>query len=183
MRPATLGQLTSIFLRIGNLTFGGGEPTMAALQRDLATRRGWLTAEQYTLAYSLARLTPGTNILAFCAGAAWSILGWRGAVAAVVAATIPSAVLVVLLTGLLGTWGSRPFTATILASVLAAAVGLMLASAWLLAGPEFKPGSWLRAVLLVAGSFLASWNFSFTPIQILGVAALIGYLWRPRAEE
>ncbi len=183
MRPATLSQLTAIFLRIGNLTFGGGEPTMAALQRDLVTRRGWLTTEQYALAYSLARVTPGTNILAFAAGVAWTILGWPGALASVVAATVPSAVIVVLLTGLLGAWNNHPFTAVILSAILAAAVGLMLASAWQLARPQVKRATWPRAVLFVAGSFLAAWKFSFSPIQILGLAALIGYLWNPRAAE
>src|SRR5579872_3489231 len=56
-----------IFLRVGNLTFGGGDPTMAALQSELVHTRGWLTAEQYALIYGLARITPGTNLLAFSA--------------------------------------------------------------------------------------------------------------------
>ncbi|MEO7142873.1 MAG: chromate transporter [Bryobacteraceae bacterium] len=179
MRNGRLAQLTAIFLRIGNLTFGGGEPTMAALQRELVTKREWLTPEQYALAYSLARITPGTNILAFCAGAAWAVLGWPGAIAAVIAATVPCAVVVVLLTRVLGAWANDQFAGSILAAVLAAAVGLMLASAWLLARPQLKRTPWWWAALLVMASFLAAWKLAFSPIQILGVAALLGFLWSP----
>ncbi|HLJ16853.1 MAG TPA: chromate transporter [Bryobacteraceae bacterium] len=183
MREATLGRLASIFLRIGNLTFGGGEPTIAALQRELVTKREWLTPEQYALAYSLARITPGTNILAFCAGIAWAILGWRGALACVVAATVPSAILVVLLTRVLGAWANDPFASTILSAILAAAVGLMLASAWLLVRPQLKRAAWPRAVALVAVSFLASWKLGLSPIVVLGLGALIGFLWHPGGEK
>jgi len=55
MPPASLKRLTWIFLRVGNLTFGGGDPTMAALQSELVVTRRWLSAEQYALIYGLAR--------------------------------------------------------------------------------------------------------------------------------
>lgn len=183
LREATLGRVTAIFLRIGNLTFGGGEPTIAALQRELVTSRKWLTPEQYALAYSLARITPGTNVLAFCAGIAWSMLGWRGAVACLVAGTVPSAVIVVLLTRMLDASGHHPFAATVLLAVLAAAVGLMLASAWLLIRPQLNVSAWPRAVVLVVGSFLASWKLGFSPIVVLALGALVGFLWHPRGAK
>jgi chromate transport protein ChrA len=39
----SLARLSLIFLRISNLTMGGGDPTMAALERELVERRRWLT--------------------------------------------------------------------------------------------------------------------------------------------
>src|ERR1700694_3001275 len=93
-----LTELAGVFLRIGNTTIGGGEPTVAAFQRELG-RRGWLLPEQFGLAYALARLTPGTNMLAFCAAAGWYALGGAGSVAGGGAVTVPSSVLVVWLTG------------------------------------------------------------------------------------
>ena len=98
MRPVTVREFVSIFLRDGTFTFGGGDPAMAALHNDLTRQRGWLSEDDNGLFYALARLTPGTNILAFCAAAGWRLLGWMGAVLAVSAATIPSAFLVIWLT-------------------------------------------------------------------------------------
>src|SRR5258708_31517289 len=83
--------MSLLFLRVANLTFGGGDPTMAALQRELVVTRGWMTAESYGLIYSLARATPGTNVLAFCAGVGWQLARFRGAIAAVFSASIPCA--------------------------------------------------------------------------------------------
>jgi chromate transporter len=180
LRKATLGRLTAIFLRIGNLTFGGGEPTIAALQRELVTSREWLAPEQYALAYSLARITPGTNVLAFCAGIAWSMLGWRGAAACLVAGTVPSAAIVVVLTRMLGVSAHYAMANIVLLAVLASAVGLMLASAWLLVRPQIKWTAWPRTVVLVTGSFLASWKLGLSPIVVLALGALIGFLWHPR---
>src|SRR5215470_14628742 len=98
MPAVSLKQLTWIFLRVGNLTFGGGDPSMAALQSELVTTRRWLDEEQYALIYGLARITPGTNLVAFSAAAAWRIMGWSAALLAVLAMTAPPSVVVVLLT-------------------------------------------------------------------------------------
>src|SRR4051812_48077548 len=82
---ASLRELTAIYFRIGNTTFGGGVPTIAALQRELVDRKGWLSHEEYGLAFALARVTPGTNILAFVAATGAQILGLAGAMAGMLA--------------------------------------------------------------------------------------------------
>ncbi len=104
MPAPTLRKLTGVFLRIGNTTFGGGLPTIAALQRELVEQHVWLSPEDYALAFSLARITPGTNVIAFCAAAGARIMGVRGALAGVLAETAPSAVLAVLMTQGYETW-------------------------------------------------------------------------------
>jgi chromate transporter len=172
-----LQSLAMLFLRVGNLTFGGGDAITALLQRELVHRRGWLTLDQYGLAQSLARVTPGTGILAFCAATAWMLGRWAGAVTAVLAVSVPSAVLVVLLTvGFTSLSGSTLALAT-LAAILASAVGMMWAAAWLLVIPQLRYVTWLRTAVLVVGSFLALSHWGVSPIQVLAAAALIGFFW------
>jgi len=172
----TLRSLAMLFLRVGNLTFGGGDAITALLQRELVQRREWLTLDQYGLAQSLARVTPGTGILAFCAATAWMLRRWMGAVAAVLAVSVPSSLVVVLLSwGFTSLSGSAPALAT-LAAVLAAAVGMMWAAAWLLVRPYLRT-SWLRTVALVAAGFAALSTSVMSPIQVLAAAALTGFLW------
>src|SRR5258708_33933769 len=108
MATPTLARLTGAFLRVGNTTFGGGPPTMAALQREFVDRRKWLSPEDYALAFSLARVTPGTNIIAFCAGTGAQILGIWGALAGVFSETLPSAALAVLMTQGYDSWRTNP---------------------------------------------------------------------------
>jgi chromate transporter len=178
MDSPRLRQVALIYLRIGNLTFGGGDPTIAALQRELVDRKQWLGPEQFALVFSLARLTPGTNLLAFCAGAAWYLLGWRGAIAAVAAATVPSSILAVWLTSLFTAGRAHPATSAAINGTLAAAVGMMMASAFLLAKPRFHPGNWARPLVLITVPAILLVFFDFSPIAALGVTALAGLLWR-----
>lgn len=145
---------------------------MAMLQRELI-RREWITREDFALAYSLARVTPGTNILAFCAATGARILGFAGALAAVLAVTLPSAILAVLLTRGFETWQTHPWAMAALAGTVAAVSGMMWASVWSLV----KPYLGLRAVLFTGGAFLAAWKFHVTPVPVILVAALAGYLW------
>ncbi len=178
MHRLSLGRLSLIYLRIGNLTFGGGDPTMAALYSELVVTNRWLSHEQYGLVYGLARVTPGTNVLAFCAGTGWLLLGWPGAVAAVLAATVPSAILVLLLTAGYESWKSNPLAMAAIAGDLAAAVGMMATSAWQLLRPHLAHGRWLRGLTVFAGSVILSFYVGLSPIPVLGLAALVGFLWR-----
>jgi chromate transporter len=169
--------LAALYLRAGNLTFGGGDVITATLQREMVHARRWLTPDQYGLAQSLAKITPGTGILAFCAATAWMLRGWAGAVVAVLAASIPSAAFVLLLTwGFTSVSGSGPGR-LVLAAVLAAAVGMMWAAAWLIVRPQLRSATWLRTVVLVVGAFVALAQWSISPIQVLAVAALVGAVW------
>ncbi len=172
MTKPSLASLTALYFKIGNTTFGGGDPTMALLQRELIAR-GWITRGDFALAYSLARVTPGTNVLAFSAGTGARALGLIGAIAAVLAVTLPSAILVVFLTHGFETWTKHPWALAAIAGTVAAVSGMMWASVWLLV----KPYLGLRALLFAGGAFLAAWKFHVTPVPIILVAALVGYFW------
>lgn len=131
MNKPSLTSLTLLYLKIGNTTFGGGDPTIALLQREL-TGREWITREDFALAYSLARVTPGTNVLAFCAATGARVLGLGGALAAVLVVTLPSAVLAVLLTRGFETWRTHPLAMAAIGGTVASVSGMMWASVWIL---------------------------------------------------
>ncbi len=174
MKPS-LASLTNLYLKIGNTTFGGGDPTMALLQRELIFRK-WITQEDFALAYSLARVTPGTNVLAFCAATGARVLGLAGAFAAVLAVTLPSAILAVLLTRGFEAWRTNAWAMAAVGGTVAAVSGMMWASVWSLVKPYL---GW-RALLFTGGAFLAAWKFHVTPVPVILVAALAGYFWVDR---
>jgi chromate transporter len=179
MGNASLAPVTRAFLRIGNTTFGGGDTTQAALQREFVDRQGWITQEDYAIAFSLARITPGTNVVAFCAAVGARVAGWRGALAGVLAETAPSAAIAVLITWGYQAWRGNSWVLAAIAGASAAVAGMMFASVWLLVRPHLKsrPRA-LRAVLFFAAAFIAAWKFRVTPLPIIGAAALTGFLWK-----
>jgi len=176
-----LSELGRLFLREGNMTFGGGVPTVAALQRELVTNRGWMDQAQYSLCYVLSRVTPGTNLLAFCTAAGWLLRGWRGAVVALLAGSIPSSLQVALLTGGFDAWSSRPLVQTGIDAVLASSVGILLASFWLLVKPHLKRGHRLESGAVVAGSILLSMYAGMTPVAVLALAGVAGLFMKDGA--
>lgn len=66
-RPSR-GAITDVFACYGNFTLGGGSATVAVIHREIVGKRAWVTPDDFGLCFALARLTPGTNVLAFCTG-------------------------------------------------------------------------------------------------------------------
>ena len=77
------------FFRIGNTTFGGGFITMIVLGREFVEKLRWLKPGEYDVAFSLSRVTPGTNMIAFCAATGFQLAGWAGGILAVLAVVLP----------------------------------------------------------------------------------------------
>jgi chromate transporter len=175
MRRPTLPGVSRLFFRVGVTVFGGGDPTIAILQREFY-RRDWLTPEKFAIAFGLARLTPGTNVLAFCAAAGWYMVGLAGALAAVLAITIPAAVLVVWLTRAYDLTTHSRLALSVANALLAAAVGTMIGAALLLVRTQCKPGRWIKPVVISIGAFLLAFA-KLTPLQVIGAAALVGFFW------
>jgi chromate transporter len=181
-RP-TLAQLTGVFFKVGNTTFGGGPPTMAALQREFVELHHWLSNEEYGLSFALARLTPGTNVMAFCAATGWQILGWAGAFAGALA------VMAVIITVGYETWRSNALALAAINGTVAGVAGMMLATVYLLVKPHtagFRgPGfqKTLRAIVISGGAFLLLWKFKWSPLQIIAIVAVVGLLWQDSADR
>ncbi len=78
-----------VFVRYANFSLGGGSATVAVMHRELLDKRRWVSSDNFILCFALARLTPGTNLRAFCTGVGWLLRRLPGAVVALLAASIP----------------------------------------------------------------------------------------------
>jgi chromate transporter len=151
---------------------------MAAIQAEIVTARQWLSLEKYATVFALARITPGTNLLAVCAGTGWEILGWPGAIAAVLATNVPGGIAVMMLTqGYDAARTNRPAMAAV-AAMLAAAVGIMGMAGWELLAPYFNRRQRISTAVIAGAALLLLSVFAMPPIAILGLAAAIGLVWR-----
>jgi chromate transporter len=178
----TLAEIASVFARYANTTFGGGNATIAVLKEQILTRRHWIGEEEFDLNYALSRLTPGTNLLAFCTAAGWTARRWLGAVVALLASSLPCSVLAVVMTAFyVELHGSALFQAA-LRGALAAAVAIMAATAWLFAEPHVKAAP-RKALVVVPCAAALSLGARFSPIAILLLAAVAGLLWPVKASK
>jgi len=178
MERVSLSRLFLFVARLANTTFGGGEVTMAAVYREIVPERQWVSVDQYATCYALSRITPGTNLLAFFAGLGWQLGKWPGALAAVLAASVPPAIILMLLTRSYELVLASPRAMAALAGILAASVGMLATAGFSMLRPYFTRKRLAHAVVLGGGSILLAISSKASPVQILGLAAVIGLLWR-----
>jgi chromate transporter len=172
-----LRSLTWIFTRDVICTVGGGNVSMELLRRSLTSRR-WIDESTHGLLIAVSRLTPGTNILAYCAAAGWRLHGWRGTLAAVIGASLPAALIIFGLAATLGSLDRYAIVRAILSVGMLAAAWLVLVSAWALLRPYVKSPRWRRALVIVAIA-AALYLIGWTPVRVLLVSAIAGALLPP----
>ncbi|HMG23437.1 MAG TPA: chromate transporter [Kofleriaceae bacterium] len=173
-----------MFARHANTTFGGGSATIAVLRQQILARRAWISEAEFDLSYALSRLTPGTNLLAFCTAAGWTARRWRGALVALLAASLPCSVLAVLVTAFYAELHGNPLFQSALRGALAAAVAVMVSTAWVFAEPHVKAAP-RKALLVVPCAIALSLAGHRSPVEILLLAAVAGLAWpaKPQPAE
>ena len=121
------------------------------------------------------RLTPGTNILAYCVGLGWRLQGLAGSVIALAAASVPAALLLGGITAALGRIDQYRIVQALLGLGMLVAVGLVLSSAWHLWRPYLTRNAVVNAAIIGSATAVLM-LFDVTPVRILLVSAAIGAL-------
>ena len=176
-----LADIASIFARYGNLTFGGGSATIGVLQHEIETKRLWINRDQFHLCYGLSRVTPGTNLLAFCTAVGWLTRGWIGAFIALLAASLPCSVIAIAVTAAFEIWTGNAWVKIALHGALAAAIGIIFYTCWHLTRSNLRNSNWIRVALVFMGAVVLQFVFAIPPIRVLLIAAVIGAAWPIKA--
>jgi len=172
----TLRQIAGVFARNANLTLGGGSATTAVLYREIVEKRQWVDSDRFTLCFALARLAPGTNLLAFCTAVGWVLRRLPGAVVALLTASIPCTLLVVAITVLFSRWQENSLVQAAIHGAVAVAVSITVKTCWTIAKPHFKAGTRVRVALIAVTAFTLHLWLGLPAIQVLLLAAAVGFL-------
>lgn len=175
MSQPSLKHIADVFARYANLTLGGGSATTAVIHGEIVSKRHWVSEEQFALSFALGRLTPGTNLLAFCVGIGWILRRWAGAIVALLAASVPCTLVVVVITVMFARWQENPCVQAAIKGAIAAAVAVTVKTVWTIAHPHFRPGNRIRVVLIGATAFALHAFAGISPIDVLLLAVVVGY--------
>lgn len=94
-KPPTLGAIFVVFLVIGLTAFGGG--ASAHIHNAIVHKKGWVDEKPFLEGMTVARIVPGTNVSNLAAFVGALLVGYRGALVAVIAVNVPGVVAVVAL--------------------------------------------------------------------------------------
>jgi len=175
-RRPSVGSIARVFARLGSTVFGGGTATIAILEEEIVERQHWLDRRETHLAFAVSRLTPGTNMLAFCTGVGWLMRRSVGAVVALVSVSVPCSVLAAALTAFYASWTQHALAQFALRGALASAVAIMVSSCWTLVRPLLRSPYRGRVVLLFIGAFALAIR-GVAPLRVLALSAVLGALW------
>jgi chromate transporter len=155
-----------------NRTLGGGLASMELLRRTFIAN-GSLNDEGNAGLIAVSRLTPGTNILAYCVALGWSLYRWEGSVAALAAASVPASLVICVLTMALVRVHEHAVVQMLLAIGVLIATLLVFSSAWSLLRPYLRRPAMAR-VSIVAIAASAMLVADVTPVRILLLSAALG---------
>jgi len=169
-------RLVDSFYRAGALVFGGGHVVLPLLQAEVVDT-GWVDRDTFLAGYGAAQAVPGP-LFTFAAylGASMQVSpsGLTGALVALIAIFLPSALLVV---GGLPFWNvlrSAPRAQRAIAGVNAAVVGLLAAAFY---DPVFTQGvSSPVTMAIAAGSFVALAAWAIPAWAVVVAAGLLGFI-------
>ena len=179
----SLPEFTGVIFRAANFTVGGGGPAVAILLREMVHKRRWMSEQGYAICFALARVTPGTNMIAFYTATGWLVKRWRGAIAALIAGSLPCCLFAALVTVGFERISENRWVQAAMDGALAASVGLLLATFWLLVRPYLKKRDWKSGSVIVVASIVLSMYVGLSPVTVLILAALVGALFKPSAPE
>jgi len=166
-----LGSIAAIFGQLSLLAFGGGNTILPEMQRQVVEVHRWMSASDFTSLFALAQAAPGPNLMIV------TLLGWRlaglpGALVATFCQFTPSALVTGLAVAAWQRFHTSGWRRLIAAGLVPITVGLVAASATVIARSADK--SWFFAALtaLVAGVTLTTRTH---PLCLLAFGALYGW--------
>ena len=162
----TMLELLRVFTLLSLSAFGGGNVLIPEIQRQAVAVHAWLSAREFTEAFALSRAAPGPSTL-FVLLIGWRAAGGPGAAAAVLAMFLPGAALMQCACAALARWGRLPLVGRVVAAFRPVTVGLLLASAAVMAKTTVVDAPTGAIALLAA----AGATFTRAPLPALLLAA------------
>ncbi len=175
----SLGQIFAVFFKAG-CAFGGGLGVLGLLQEQLVTLRRILPDKELITLWSIGRIMPSGTMTAVAVAVGHRLGGFRGTVVALVAMILPGFICVVVLTIAYGWLAHGPVLDYIDATLLPAALGVVVVSAVRLGRPIFHPSRDL--VFAVISCVLAALPSVSPAIVILAGGVAGAFLLRGQEE-
>ncbi|MGX9354191.1 chromate efflux transporter [Roseobacteraceae bacterium S113] len=175
----TSAELTSVFARIGVLSFGGPAAQIGLLQRETVDSRGWIDEASFLRGLSFCMMLPGPEAMQLATYIGWRIQGIRGGLIAGGLFVLPGAMVIAALSALYISFGTVPAVQTAFVGIQAAVLAVVSAAVIRLARKALNgPG----AIFLACLAFIALFALSVPFPAVIAAAALWG-LSRPVAPD
>ncbi len=163
--------LISTFALMSLFAVGGANAAIPEIQRIAVDIHHWMSAKQFADIYALSQLSPGPNVLIVTL-IGYTVAGLVGALAATFAMCVPTAVLAYYVSGFLARRRAARWPAIVQAALVPLSIGLMGASAFILAQTTDRSAA---AGLVTAVAAVVAFATRLNPLWMFLIGGIIGF--------
>ena len=172
--------LFALFFKIGIMTFGGGYAMLPMLERELVTKRNYVTMEEIMDYFAVGQCTPGIIAVNTATFIGFKRKGISGGIFATLGVITPSVIIITVLASVLQLIAGHEITQNAFAGISVAVCALIIQAILKLIKSGIKDALTLGISLAAFGScfFLGA-----SPILVIVVSAVIGVLAKTLIEK
>lgn len=172
MKSDPLFTLAANMALLSLFAVGGANAAIPEMHRLAVEVQGWMTDREFTDMFALAQLSPGPNVIIVTL-IGYHVAGITGALVATTAMCGPTCLAAYYIGRVWDRFRDAPWRMAIQTGVVPISVGLIAASALLLARAADKN---LVAVGITAGTAAFAYFTRLNPLWMFAAAGLIGFL-------
>ena len=168
------GGLFTTFFRIGLFTLGGGYAMIPLIEEEVVDRHKWVSKEEMLDLIAIAQSCPGVFAINISIFVGYKLRQLRGALAAAVGTALPSFLIILAIAIFFKQFEDNRVIAAMFRGIRPAVVALI-------AVPTFRMAQaarigWTNCWIPVV-SALAIWLLGVSPIYIILIAGVAGYVY------
>ena len=167
-------QLFTIFFKIGAFTIGGGYAMIPLIEAEIVTKKGWVTKEDFLDLLAIAQSAPGVFAVNIAIFIGYRLRGVRGCIVTALGAILPSFLIILCIALFFLRFKENPTVEAIFKGIRPAVVALIAAPTFNLAKAA-KINRYTIWIPII--SALLIWLLGFSPIWIILLAGIGGYVW------
>jgi chromate transporter len=165
-----LEQLGTTFAWLSLLQFGGTNAVMPEMHRQAVEVFHWMDGQTFANLFALAQLAPGPNVMVVSL-VGWQVAGLPGLAVATFAMTAPPCLLAFAMSRLMRRLGQSRWLVIVKDGLVPLAIGMILASGWVMAGSSPLDAMSL-GITLAATAFVAFTEYNL--LWALGASIMLG---------
>jgi chromate transporter len=168
------GDLITLFWTFGVTSLfaiGGAAAAIPEFYRIAVEQHHWMTDGQFADLFAISQLSPGPNILIVTL-IGYHVAGILGGITATLAMCGPTAILSYAVSRILHRASDASWPALVQAALVPLSIGLMCASAYVLAQTVDRNGI---AIAFTIGCAILIWRTKINPLWLLAAGAALGF--------
>ncbi len=169
-QPNPIWSLITTFGLMSLFAVGGANAAIPEMHRIAVDVHHWMSDRQFADIYAISQLSPGPNVLIVTL-IGYAVAGLGGAVVATLAMCVPTAALAYYVSRLLRRQSKSPWPSIIQSALVPLSIGLMAASALIVA--QAADTNWTAVILTLAVGAVA-FSTRLNPLWLLLAGGLLG---------